>query len=683
MTTTIPAPDITEAVPTVKQPIPPPPPPPPPMDDEDLEGTRCSPGRAQFRRAAPHVVVTALLVAAGAAEVAETATGDAATVAMATIAVAVVVAVVSVCIQRVRVSMRAAGTGWSATWVLGAIGWLAMTAITGVTWETTAALLVGGWSLGLRHWRDRRIPNRPPIVPETVAEKRTAAVVPVVVQRWNERIGSGSGVLSGAELVDREDAPGGEKYTVQLVAGRQTVSDLINALPKIASGLRCSFADLVVETIPGDDSMVKLAIMPASPLKTATAFAGPYVTAPGLIGLGPWGDGSGLATWRLYSPNSMWGGVIIGGTGSGKSELINLIMVSAMSRGDTAIVYIDGQDGNSSPEMLRGAHWPVTRDNALAALVALHQIVTWRSRENAVNGHRGFSPSPERPGILVVVDECHEIFEKDPFCKALAEDISRIGRKVGVAILAASQYAGAKTFGNSTVLRDRLMEGNAVCLRTASKAEKNFFPGLELNPVLLPANLPGYGYLVDVTGGGSLAPFRGAFLENVLTWIDRYEQVAFDTVAATVAGEVYLKRHEQVATDVSGWAQTIALLQQGIVPTNLSVPVNTAGPNTHASTATTNSSGGFNFKPSVRLTDAMAASTTLADVRPSLDDLSGAARAVYDAIADGATKPSQIQQATTFSETYVRKQLATLVDKDLIANPDFGRYTLRPALRAA
>jgi hypothetical protein len=49
----------------------------------------------------------------------------------------------------------------------------------------------------------------------------------------------------------------------------------------------------------------------------------------GLINLGPFSDGEGFATWKLFTKDSMWGGFICGSTGSGKSRTIESICMAA------------------------------------------------------------------------------------------------------------------------------------------------------------------------------------------------------------------------------------------------------------------------------------------------------------------------------------------------------------------
>ncbi|MGH8879504.1 MAG: hypothetical protein ACRD0P_19505, partial [Stackebrandtia sp.] len=521
------------------------------------------------------------------------------------------------------------------------------------------------------------------------------------------------GVLPGATLSGGTPTDIGEEYLVHLVKGRQTVSMLINLLPNIASGLECEVSDLIVASVPGNASKARLTILTDSPLKQRTIFDTADVDVdPGRLPLGLWGDGNGFASWKLYTVNSMWGGVIIGGIGSGKSVLMAAIAIAARLRGDTIVWFIDGQNGSSNPALFAESDWSAGTERAKEILRAAHSVVEWRSKQNMAKRWSGFTPSPTRPGILILIDECHIIFE-DPECVKLAEDIARIGRKVGVAEACASQYAGAKTFNGSIPLRTSMTQGNAAALYTSNKAEKNFFNGVELDPSKLPDDMPGFGYVVGAKGGKT-APFRGRDFErlpevddiadddlpdmeadlqhSVTWWLRQCPDVELDQLSVTAADAVtnngYTKRRERQAADLGRWDEQVAAMEQGILPANYKPGADSL--TTRPATTTTGPAARLLQLAPPRLTDFLGRGPAASTTGPSRPvppvGLTSAEEAVWTALAtSGPLKRGQLMDATDYSEGWIRVQLDSLVDAGHVEQPrKFGPYQLTdPAAETA
>ncbi|ADD45878.1 hypothetical protein [Stackebrandtia nassauensis] len=679
-------------------------------DDTNPKATTVPPGLGQAPprdkittllrpQATPHYVVACLMASAGAAQVASEASGEPGIVAVTTASVLFVVAVLLACKKNIRLRvknlMRDFGKGWVWTVALSIIGWLVTVAGTGISWESTATLLTAGYGLSLRWWQAKRIPN--PGAPAKLAPATTAPLTySQILTRWKATVACQGGKLPGSILTNRTVTKVGEQYLLQLVSGKQKFEDVVNAVPLIASGLRCEPSDLVPERVPGDASLVKLTILTNSPLKKPRLFTEVLDIDDGLIGLGPWADADGIASYRLYTKNSMWGGVVIGGIGSGKSEMLTGIAVSAMMRGDTLVCFADGQDGASAPELVDKAHWFAGAERAKLMLRGLAAMVQWRSRQNLRHKWKGFTPKTQgRPGILAILDECHLIFA-DPECQQLGEYIARVGRKVGVALLCGSQYAGIKTFGNSKPLRSAIMEGNVIALKTANKGEKHFFPNLDLDPINLPAGMPGFGYLVDVTGSGKTAPFRGRYFAeqpddapddhvepySVTWWLNQCPDLDMDTLSITAADAVldggYTNRHTAVTEELDRWGAIVDAMETGQVNVNLKNLDATVTAELFDK-APTNTTMTVRFgrrltrylKRRPQTTSRSAAATTPAG-------LSTAEATVYTALAThGPMKLGQLVDKTPYEETYVRQQLTSLMKAEHIEQPKkYGPYAI-------
>ena len=158
-------------------------------------------------------------------------------------------------------------------------------------------------------------------------------------------------------------------------------------------------------------------------------------------------------------------------------------------------------------------------------------------------------------GVLVVVDECHRIYSNQP---ARWATIAREGRKVGVAMIGASQVNDLSAYGNNDALRSSLLAGNGMAFRTPTVDAKNLITGLLVDPATLPP-IPGYGYKIAPPGSGErTAPFRARYLpkdadkakDPTITvasaedWFTRTPDAELDPLSARAIGDLYTHRHE-------------------------------------------------------------------------------------------------------------------------------------------
>lgn len=671
-------------------------------------------GRLLSRQAAPHYAAGCLIAAAAVANAAGELSGEAATAAAVTVGVLFTIAVLLACKKsiRLRISAIAAECGrtWLAGLALGAAGWVAVTGIIGVSVDTVAALLAMAYGMAGRWWKAVRIPN-PRITPDPVEPTVTSTgleSIDAVRGRWNDSIGCKGGPLAGARLADREVIRAGLRYTVQLVPGRQTIDSVFACLPRIASGLRCDSTAVFVDPVPGDASRVTLSVLTHSPINRPNVLETLEKREDGTIRLGPWGDGDGLVPWRLYTANSMWGGIVVGGPGSGKSALLAQMIISVMWRGDTVVWAIDGQDGASLMDVWDRVDWAGGKDRAETMLRAAYWIVEIRSRQNTARKWKGFDPAvQDRPGLFIVVDESHMIFEGDhnKQNKLYGEDIARRGRKAGVEILTASQYAAIRTFGGSKAFRSSVMEGNAIALRTTNKGEKGFFPsGFHGDPSKIPAGMPGTGYAIDVTGAGKTAPFRGLctadFLPGVENgaeysqdwWLERCPEVTLDDIAANTADfytdGAYSQRHQAVSEDMGRYDEMLDALSRGLDPSAFMPGADLIGtkmPTWGARRPAAESSGPGSVEVDLPGTlvvpklIALNGGRTDTATGPEPKPLSESAERLLAELRSGPLRPKDLIDALSLSRARVNELLKQLQQDGLVYQPEYGRYALAAA----
>jgi hypothetical protein len=463
---------------------------------------------------------------------------------------------------------------WTGRYTLAAgasTSWAVLAASLGVDPIMMSALVMGEAALAARYWRSLRL-RQTELLAEPVralAARRAAELeagtagslraqdggeevfdaefvevdheLDEYLLRWAGNVGNQNGPLAGSKLTALERTPIGVQGIVQLKAGQQTLAKALGQIPHIRSGLQLTLDDPDGE--PGQEllfdqpvrvgdqrlnaSQIRLQIVDKSPVRHSPWFERPTLDAvnPGECAIGLYADGQGLAWWTLFDGDGVWSGVIIAGTGSGKSSLIDVLAISARATGCLNVMYIDPQGGASSPILKENASiLALGEDQALVALEALEEIAV--NRETYLNAHglskivpgqrvecrvedcpcNGWVP----PGLMVVIDECDQVFDaKDANGKAVADRWAKLAkrvRKLGVGFIVASQYSGQKVFGNSELLRLNLAARNYVAMATKSKTSGALISGLPIDPTTLPEGKPGYGIISSP--GARVAPFR-------------------------------------------------------------------------------------------------------------------------------------------------------------------------------
>jgi hypothetical protein len=604
------------------------------------------------RQLVPHVVLAGLWLAAAAAHLAGRLAGD---TGLAAAAVAALAATVAVAASMRRHRRHRPLTGRQAAGWLAAVLWLVWAAAAGPGWGATAALLAAGYAASLRWWRRWRLPDPadhppPPPGPDPMNPPRL----------WAAHNGSTSGTLPGSYLYGQEEIATGLRYLAQLVPGRQSLGKAHVVLAELRTGLRLRPGqDLILERHPEtDESIISVTIVRRSPVLTAAVpWPGPaYDPAAGTIELGPYVDAEGTARWRLAVDHRLFGGFLVGSTGSGKSRLMEAIALGAASGAGCVVWFGDPQSGASSPFLARHADWTARSvEDIHVMLAAAVGVKRLRQAENALHDWEGWTPDQGRPGLLIIIDESHQAMA-DAEIQALATSLAREGGKVGIALVLASQVPTLDAFGLKTgqrALRGSVVTGNLVLLRVADKGTSGILPGLSgIDPAHFPA-IPGYAYLVDIGNTGRRsAPFRGYYVTDAArdqaaadaTW------PTLDSAAAGAAGPAYRARHDQAEANRTALVARLAALARGEDPD--------AGQRQPATRpASTDPAPQVIPYPRWRVWQQ-------SDAAQSTTERSGPRRTAVDVVAElvaaGVTATGDIETRSGYSETHVRNALATL-----------------------
>lgn len=636
------------------------------------------------RQLAPWAAMGALVVAAGAVRLAQhAATGAEAEIAYGVAGVAFTVAVVAATVTRQRITDRRMRHRLVAALYLGA-SWLSMITVTGVSLGAVAALAVLGAGLSLLWWREHRI--GPGLDPGQLQELPTLDGQDLFIQRWRAHLGRKGRAFPGSKLTHPEIIKAGYRYALELVPGVQSVEQVAAAVTTLRSGLRLlPGQDVIVEVHPDLPAPAALlTIVTRPPVKAARPWPGPeagFNAATGAVNLGPFADGEGIACWRVYTQDSIWGGYIQGGTGAGKSRVIEQIAMScaASQSHPTILWYGDGQGGGSSPMLAEHADYSATTHSAIYNMAqAALRVMQINGVENRVNGHNGFTPTAARPGLLLICDESHKPLsaKENPLLAAATQlafcTIAREGRKVGVALILASQSPTLDAFGATGLadtLRSCLLDGNGLIMRSKTSNAKNVF-GVSINPRAFP-KLPGYGYLVDPAPDARSAPFRGYHVTDDLAayWPSRITWRSLATRQANFAGKDYHTRHEAAAEQRFADEMLLAMADAGTLDDIEALEQSMADAAAAADTVQVVEFG--DGLPPVRRVEKF----WLQQPTPGPDRaLSAGQHKVLDAIARGVTRPKDLIASTGYSSSQVYNLLAELDQLGAIRKAGYGTY---------
>lgn len=625
------------------------------------------------RQWGPHAAAVGTLGGGLAASAVAAATGDAGTVAAVTALVSYPVAALGARFTRRRVRPE-----WRRRVLAGGL--------TGATWMTLAAggvgpgmvalLLAAEYTLAARWWQQHRLGYEPERRGGAAAEDLRTAV-----QRdWDDNIACQGGPSPGSRLTDPETFAFGTRYTADLRAGRQTFHSLVGNIENIAGGLGVEVTDLIVEPSPKrrGPAAAQVSVLDRSPITADTVFTGPRMTDGG-VELGPYADGGGEACLTLYTPGSMWSSVLLAGSGMGKSRLVDNAGISIMARGDTVIIHVDPKRGDSSPGVYETAHWSGGLEIVEPLQDVLMAAIEYRNLENyAVIGGE-FTPSPERPGFLVIVDECHDVFKIKP---ATWASIARAGRSAGLALWGISQYAGLDTFGNSEALRSSVMLGNVMAMYVRSDTSGRLMSGLEVDPRTLPDE-PGYSYIQRSRRlGGRTAPWynrlvaKEAGREWAASQPGAVPDALMENLLAHYGGEAYTQRHATAETRVEAGRSVVEAIRGG----DMSVLRSTQPSTATASTPQARGGDGADLCGQVvTFPTAPLPSTEIS--------VSDSHQAVLDAVAAGAGRPVDVQDATGLGERRVKELLSELTRAGHLTRTKpgsrHGRYIIPNQVRGA
>ncbi|WP_326640125.1 cell division protein FtsK [Nonomuraea fuscirosea] len=311
--------------------------------------------------------------------------------------------------------------------------WLTLAAYQGpFTAPLPAVLGIGTLVLAVPWWAHRRRRAR-------VRVERTLAAWPDIAQAVG---------LAGSRVQSAIVDLWGYRFRLGLGLG-QTVEDALTAVPRLESALGTTRGGVRVQPVASKKAnRADVRVIETDPHADAIAWPGPTITSiTQPVKLGLFEDGMPVRVPFLRRH-----GLFAGISGAGKSGGVNVLLGDLTACQDVILWAIDLKRGMEllpwSSCINRLATTPQEAETLLADAVI---ILDGRADDLTRRGERVWEPSPERPALIIIIDEYAELASEAPHAINYADSIARRGRAPAVNLIAATQRPSKEAMGKSAV----------------------------------------------------------------------------------------------------------------------------------------------------------------------------------------------------------------------------------------
>lgn len=444
----------------------------------------------------------------------------------------------------------------TARWAVSAAVWTAgigLANVAGLVWSAHSAMLAAAALGAMTGWpsvewlKSRRIRRE-----DKPADDRSEGAR-ALMAAWPTAVAmAGPDELIGSRIVDvAEPDPGTIVADVELRDGVHAETVTGNKVRQwLERALGMGVGTAKVELNRDHAGRIRLVLTPSRHLEQVSKlWPGPVLHADGraMVAITPDGRDVPLS---LYGDDGIRHLMVIGSTGSGKTNAYNVLLLPLVLAGRSVLVYVDGKRGTSSP-MLSVAidHVALKPDEWADAIEMVHAIMCDREDRYGEMGLDKFDVNGPDPIIELVIDEGRTVARSlTDRQHELVGEISERGRALGVALRVGVQRPSAESVPGGIDVRDNLMgaAGNVIGLRPGGSVAK----GLTLTSTSADIDL-----LSLPTGGGWCAVLREGELEAakarilhipddaaLVPHLQGFTPRTLTGDDATAAGEVYANR---------------------------------------------------------------------------------------------------------------------------------------------
>lgn len=279
------------------------------------------------------------------------------------------------------------------------------------------------------------------------------------VERWDAL--SANGKLPGTTVLDSSTDRIGWLFKLALAPG-MTVSEARKYIGNLESAMHVASGSARLIPDPADASRCILRVVRRDPLEAIIPWPGPAIkSVMEPIPLGKFEDGS-TVLFSLLRKVSEGTGVMMGGvTRSGKSSLLYVIVGNLVACPDVVLWVADLKDGVSfTPWTHCLGRLEIEDEGALNMIGAVERVMKARGKVLRERGALSWTPTPEEPLLVVIIDEFHELNEH---MERLAK-LAKKGLALGIHLLLSTQRPDILSTGPAgSAVRSQMTTG--ICLR--------------------------------------------------------------------------------------------------------------------------------------------------------------------------------------------------------------------------
>ncbi|HEY9411890.1 MAG TPA: hypothetical protein VIP77_20085 [Jiangellaceae bacterium] len=351
-------------------------------------------------------------------------------------------------------------------WAMGAAAW--STGV-GFGWFDVdlggLALLGAATGVQAKDWINSRRIRR-----ENRGTDLLGPIATALIAAWPDNIGvRGPDALRGSRIVAEtmtEPTQGVYAFSVELREGVHNESAVSDDTRRyVERELRMPVGTVELTVDRDDSALVRVSLSPARQLETTSAvWEGPALTPAGLIPIAVTRDGRVIYI-ALYNEGGAEHAIIGGGTNTGKSYTLGVVIAAGVAAGLEVVWYLDGGDGASAPHLAHAVDWWTGRntDEWSKMIRAAHAVMESRAATREMTGDGPWCPEEsDDPVLSVVIDEAAKAKRKmSAEDERLLDEIASNGRKHGVRLIQVTQDLGIDSIIGGRVTGDNLMAGGS------------------------------------------------------------------------------------------------------------------------------------------------------------------------------------------------------------------------------
>ncbi|KJY45165.1 hypothetical protein VR46_16335 [Streptomyces sp. NRRL S-444] len=388
----------------------------------------------------------------------------------------------------------------AASWLLGG-GWTTWALATGpLTWTALGSLATLGVAIGASARATGLYEEARELEALEAAERHVARELSAerrgIAAEWVDRIQRVCGIT--VRVLAVEIWPTGTGFTIdaELPAGGTTYDRVARENAKLSADARLPHGCTAAATPGVDQGRVLIDVTTANVLAAEVQYPSDYSALSIHTGV-PWGYRTNADEIRAYLREQC--ALVVGPTGSGKTNMVHVILAGFARAADMLTWVIDLNAGSAGlpwvrPAMEGGQGQPVrpgvdwlasTHDEAMLMLEAALRIGLYRKRayqDLMSKANTDLLPvSAQIPQIMIVIDEGAEILTSgDPEMRKLAKkilEVIRMLRAMGIRTVLTALGATGSVLGNLMIRREAKVRVALTGGETEGMDLSKLFPG--------------------------------------------------------------------------------------------------------------------------------------------------------------------------------------------------------------